>query len=154
KPGSAASRSCSTVRLCQRTNTCSHSTRTSSGADESGAVLAQLGGHQLQAQLVSRAPDPGANRALDQLRGHHLLEVRGARHRPAVELQDQVADPEAAAFGWAAGHDLDHLHAGAVAPAIPGAGRKRARPPGDAEEAAAYATLGHQGTDDVAGRRI
>ena len=35
-----------------------------------------------------------------------------------------------------------------------GAGRKRARAPGDAEEAAANAALGHQGTDDLAGRRV
>ena len=117
-------------------------------------LLAQLGRHQLQAHLAAGAPDQV--RTGRSISSAVIICCRSAALATdsAVQLEDQVADSEPAAIGGAVRHDLDHLDAGAIAPASASPGRERARAAGDAEEAAPNPALAHQGADDLAGGRV
>ena len=132
----------------------SHSISWAPTCSRSAAVLAQLGGHQLQAQLVAGAPDPG--------RGP------GARSAPRSSSAGgprrwRPPGRRAPGSGRRPGGRRDRRGCPARPrpprrrcgrPSVPSAGRKRARAAGDAEEAAANPALGHQGADDLAGRRV
>ena len=119
-----------------------------------GALVVQLGGDELQLEVASFAQDPHRHLRADPLHHHQALDVVHARHRRAVELDDQVFGSQPGRRGRAAFDDLDDLDAGLPSHAAREAGRQGSRAAGDPEVGAAEAAVGHQRGHDLPGRRV
>src|SRR4029453_299665 len=74
--------------------------------------------------------------------------------RRAVELEEQVAGPEAATGRRAPRHDVDHVDGGAAPEALAEGGRQRTAAAGDAEGGPTESTVTHERGDDAGRRRV
>src|SRR5580765_4192959 len=114
----------------------------------------QLLGRHPQPEHGAVALDLNGDRSPDDLADHQPLEVADTFDRSAVDLDDQIARPNAGRGGGAAVEELDDLE---TAPPTEPLGQGRSQwscSADDPQECPPDATVAHQGGDDRLCRRV